>query len=87
MSDLALLRQSSNASYLDYVYRVDVLIDTLKAANQWNGVPHPWIDVFMPGETVENFVAETFAGFRFDDVGLAGFGLLFPIKRSTVTRP
>lgn len=87
MSDLALLRQSHNSSYLDFVYRVDVLIDTLKAASQWNGVPHPWVDVFMPDETVEDFVAETFAGLRFDDVGLAGFGLLFPIQRSRITRP
>ena len=86
MSDLALLRQSIDRGYLDFVYRVDVLIDFLKAAGLWNGVPHPWVDVFLPGQVAEDFVAETFSRLRFDDLGLAGFGLIFPIRRETLTR-
>lgn len=50
-------------------------------------MPHPWLDVFLPGEVAEPFVVDTFSRFRFNDPGLAGFGLLFPILRSAVTRP
>lgn len=87
MSDKRLLRQSAGHGYLDFVFRVDVLIELLQAAGQWDGVPHPWIDVFLPGEETEQFFAHTFAELRFDDVGLGGFALMFPILRRTITRP
>jgi hypothetical protein len=87
MSDLWLLRQTHNSSYLDFVYRVDVLIDTLTAASLWNGVPHPWIDVFLPGEAAEDFVAETFAGLRFDDVRRPGASTARATPRAATRRP
>ena len=49
-------------------------------------MPHPWIDVFLPPEATESFVRSTVANLRFDDVGEAGFVLLFPIRRNLITR-
>lgn len=87
MHDLWLLRQQYDRGYTDYVQRVDELINLLKELGLWNDVPRPWIDVFLPGEEVEDFVIDTFADLTFDDVGLAGFGLLFPQRRDKLTRP
>jgi cytokinin dehydrogenase len=87
LSDLRLLRQSQDRPFLDYVLRVDVLIDLLKATGLWIGTPRPWIDVSLPGQVTEQFVTNTFSSLKFDDIGLAGFGLLFPLRRSLLTRP
>lgn len=86
MHDVRLLRQSLDRPYLDHVFRVDVLIDFLKSAGLWNDTPHPWIDVFLPGQETEKYVTETFSRLKFDDVGVAGFGLLFPIHTSRLSR-
>lgn len=87
LSDLFLLRQRNDRTYSDYILRVDALINLLKGAGLWNGVPRPWVDVFLPGEAVEGFVTDTFSHLKFDDVGLAGFGLLFPQRKQRLTRP
>jgi cytokinin dehydrogenase len=87
MSDLFLLRQQNDRTYSDYVLRVDALINLLEGAGLWNGVPRPWIDVFLPGQAVEDFVIDTFNQLTFDDLGLAGFGLLFPQRKQRLTRP
>ncbi len=87
LSDNLLLRQQTDRSFADFILRVDALVDFLEASGLWNGTPRPWIDCFLPGQEIEDFVAETFEDLRFDDVGLAGFGLLFAIRRELLTRP
>lgn len=86
VSDDILLRQEADRSYSDFILRVDYLIDMLKAAGMWTGVPHPWIDVFLPGQEVTTFVPDTMSRLNFDDVGAAGFVLLFPLRREYLTR-
>jgi FAD/FMN-containing dehydrogenase len=86
LSDLRPLRRSDTRSYLEFVYQVDVLVDSLKAAGLWNGFPRPWFDVFLPGQVAEGFVVDTFSELALDDVGPTGFGLVYPIRRDTLTR-
>jgi cytokinin dehydrogenase len=74
-------------SYLEQVLAVDVVIDFFKSIGLWDGVMHPWFDVWLPGDVTESFVADTLAGLTPEDVGPTGFLLLFPQKRSAFTRP
>ncbi len=73
--------------YLDYVLRIDALIDQLKAAALWDGWQRPWFDVFLPNRAVERFVGDVIPTLTPEDVGTTGFLLLFAQKRSTLTRP
>ncbi|MGH8497603.1 MAG: hypothetical protein ACRERV_02160, partial [Methylococcales bacterium] len=85
-SDLRLLRYRYNQTYLEYVSRVDVLVDLLKNLGLWHGVPKPWFDVFLPSQVTESFVTSTVRELRFDDIGQAGFVLCFPIRRDLLKR-
>lgn len=76
-----------NVSALEFALRVDQVIDTFKALGVWDGVLHPWFDVFLPDRTVEPYVEEVMSGLTPEDVGPTGFLLLFPIRRSKLTRP
>jgi cytokinin dehydrogenase len=73
--------------YLDYVLRVDVLVDQLKAAGLWEGWQRPWFDVFLSNKVVERYVGDVIPTLTPEDVGTTGFLLLFAQKRSTLTRP
>jgi cytokinin dehydrogenase len=73
-------------SYLDFVLRIDAKIEALKAAGKWTGVPHPWVDVFLPGQKAAGFFADTFSRLQYDDLGAVGYSVVFAIKRSLITR-
>ncbi|HLK38985.1 MAG TPA: FAD-binding protein [Polyangiaceae bacterium] len=75
-----------DAPYEAYVLRVDAVIDIFKQLGLWDGVLHPWFDAFLPNRTVEPYVTEVTASLTPDDVGQTGFLLLFPQKRSRLTR-
>jgi cytokinin dehydrogenase len=79
--------QSQDIPYLPYVLRVDSAVDFLKKIGLWNGVLHPWFDVFLPNSTVEPYVSEVTAALAPEDVGATGFLLLFAKKASNLTRP
>jgi hypothetical protein len=86
-SDQRPLRQSLDQTYSQFIRRVDILLDMLKTVGMWEGVPHPWIDLFLPGELASSFVPNTISSFTYDDVGAAGLILLLPQLRSKLTRP
>lgn len=73
--------------YLQYVLRVDAVIDIFKQVGLWEGVIHPWLDVFLPDQTIEQYVAEVLPTLTSADIGPAGFMLLFPQKRASLRRP
>jgi cytokinin dehydrogenase len=87
LNDLPVLRQRFDSTYEDFALRVDGLIEVLQVAGLWNGVPHPWIDNFLPGHAAEPFITETVGSLQFDDISAIGFSLLFPQRRSSLTRP
>lgn len=65
----------------------DVLIAPMKVALSWDRLAKPWFDAWLPGETVEKFVTDVVPTLGIDDIGLGGFMLLIPQRRSTFTRP
>jgi cytokinin dehydrogenase len=85
-NDLTTL-QGASMPYIAYTMRVDGLIDSLKANNLWDGVLHPWFDVFLPDHTVEQYVREVTPTLTPEDVGPFGFMLLLPKRRSLLRRP
>jgi FAD/FMN-containing dehydrogenase len=74
-------------SYLDYLFFVDTLVDSLRAAADWDRLVKPWFDVWLPDSQVEQFVGEVLPTLGPSDVGPGGFVLTFPVLRSRVTRP
>jgi cytokinin dehydrogenase len=76
-----------DAPYLNYVLRVDGAVDFFKSIGLWDGVLHPWFDVFLPNETVEDYVSDVVPTLAPDDVGATGFLLLFAKRRAKLTRP
>lgn len=74
-------------SYSEYVLRVDTEFDGLRNAGLWDGVRHPWFDVFLPDSCTEDYVTEALSELGSDDVGVGGFFLLFPQRRNRLTRP
>ncbi len=76
----------ADVPYQPYALRVDTGIDQLKAAGLWDGVLHPWFDVFLPAESVEAYVGQVIPSLAPDDVGAFGFMLLFPHKPPRVPR-
>jgi cytokinin dehydrogenase len=94
--DAALLRglqvlaadvQIQDAPYLSYVQRVDNAIAYFTQIGLWEGVQHPWFDVFLPDESVEEYVAHVLPDITPEDVGPVGFMLLFAMRASKVVRP
>lgn len=73
---------TQDTSFLDYATRVDSVIAFFTQIGLWEGVVHPWFDVFLPGDEAEAYVADVLPSLTPEDVGMAGFMLLFPLKRS-----
>jgi FAD/FMN-containing dehydrogenase len=77
---------TQDTSFLDYATRVDAVIGFFAQIGLWEGVIHPWFDVFLPGDATEEYVGDVLPTLTPDDVGAAGFMLLFPLRRSAFHR-
>jgi FAD/FMN-containing dehydrogenase len=54
--------------YFDYLNRLAPIVELLKQIGVWY-FPHPWIDLFLPDDQAEGFIADTLAELTVDDVG------------------
>ncbi|MFZ5891719.1 MAG: FAD-binding protein [Myxococcota bacterium] len=79
--------EAADVPALEFALRVDALIDFLKQLGLWDGVLHPWFDVFLPDRSVESYVTSVVSSLTPEDVGPTGFLLLLPQRRSKLTRP
>ncbi len=84
---------ATDFDYLEYCLLVDTLIEGLESAAGWEGVCHPWLDVFLADGHVEEFVRGTLAtldpGIDTGPPELASLGQvhLFPLRTEHLTRP
>lgn len=78
--------QIQNAAYLDHVLQVDRGIAFLKELGLWEGVLHPWCDIFLPEHATERYLGEVIPSLTPEDVG-PGFMLLLAVKTAKLTRP
>ena len=73
--------------YLEWVLSVDAQIDFLRSTFAWDDFVNPWFDVWLPERTVEQYVGEVMPTLTAADIGPFGFLLIFPLRRSALTRP
>ncbi|RAY14576.1 oxidoreductase [Actinomadura craniellae] len=73
--------------YLDYVFSIDEGIDTLRETVNWDRLVKPWFDVWLPGSTIEDYLAEIVPTLTPRDIGSYGASLIYPQRREHLTRP
>ncbi|WP_405162953.1 FAD-binding protein [Nocardia sp. NBC_01499] len=76
-----------DTTYLDYVYKIDTLVDGMRETVNWDRLVKPWYDVWLSGAVVEDYVAEVQSQLSARDIGPYGISLLYPQRRSHMTRP
>ena len=79
-------QQAHDSPFFDYAARVTVQLGDLRAAGLQPG-PNPWIDLFVPGSHVDSFVGEALGSMTPADLGRSFPILLYPFRRSLLTRP
>ncbi|MCA9706034.1 MAG: FAD-binding protein [Myxococcales bacterium] len=75
---------TTDQSYFDFANRLAPLIAFLQSIGVWD-LPHPWLNLMLPGSQAAAFVQGTLAGTTSTDVG-EGPILIYPFKTSKVTR-
>jgi cytokinin dehydrogenase len=60
----------------------DTLVDVSLMALGHVDLTQVWTDVFLPGSRIEAFLAEVLGGLRAEELGPAGFVLLFPVRNT-----
>ncbi|GAA1693454.1 hypothetical protein GCM10009765_48410 [Fodinicola feengrottensis] len=73
--------------YLSHVTRIDVAVDQLREALDWDNRIKPWVTLWLPESTIEAYVRDVVPSLRPPDVGDAGFVLMYVHRRSKLTRP
>lgn len=77
----------SESDFLPHVTRIDVAVEELRELLDWDHLAKPWLTVWLPEATVEQYVTEVVTNLTPRDVGTGGFVLLYAHRRSRLTRP
>ena len=83
----ALLVPHTDLPYLVFAAQIDAQVLALDLAMSWSKLVKPWFDVWVPGNSVQSYVSSILPQLTLDDIGLGGFALMFPHRRSRFTRP
>lgn len=76
-----------DVGYVEYVEQIDHVIDVFRQTVEWDRLVKPWFDVWLPSSTIEPYVAKVVPNLSAEDLGSTGFLLVFPQRRSRLTRP
>ena len=77
----------SESDFLEHVSRIDVAVEQLRELLDWDNLVKPWLTLWLPEATVEQYVTEVVGELTPTDVGVGGFVLLYAHRRSKLTRP
>ncbi|MDX6282273.1 MAG: cytokinin dehydrogenase [Kribbellaceae bacterium] len=77
----------TQSDFLPHVTRIDVAVDELNAVLDWGNLAKPWLTLWLPAESVEQYVTEVVQNLTPVDVGTGGFVLLYAHRRAKLTRP
>ena len=77
----------SDSTYLEHILAVDFVIDFFKSVGLWDGVLHPWFDMFLPDSAIERYAGDLLPTLTPEDVGPTGFMLIFGLRRSAFHQP
>lgn len=75
-----------DTSYLDFLDRLRPGVAARQADGSWFH-PHPWLNLFLPDDAVEEFVTATLARTAPADLGPSGLILLYPLRAARVRAP
>jgi cytokinin dehydrogenase len=67
-------------------FSFDTVVDGQLEALGLTHLPRVWRDVFLPGSRIEAFVADALAELTVEELGPAGFVLLFPLRNAVRPR-
>jgi cytokinin dehydrogenase len=76
---------TTDYTYLQWIDRLRPTVEFLKSIGAW-GLPHPWLDMFLPASRTAAVVAPTLAGLTLADTG-QGPILLYPFRPGLVRPP
>jgi FAD/FMN-containing dehydrogenase len=76
---------TSDQPYFDFVNRLAPTVAFLQSVGAWQ-LPHPWIDVFVPGTEAASFIGEMLAQTTEASMG-QGPILIYPVRRDKVNTP
>ncbi len=76
--------QISDQSYFDFQNRLAPTVEFLKSIGVWF-LPHPWLNVFLPGSAVDGYVSGVLAELTAADVN--GPVLLYPFRPARLSQP
>jgi cytokinin dehydrogenase len=74
-----------DSSYFDFANRLAPIVAFLESIGIW-GLPHPWLNMYVPEAQVETFVQQVLAQTTEDELG-GGPILLYPFHSHLVTAP
>jgi len=79
---------SEDRPYFDFANRLSGLIMAQQQAGVWT-LPHPWVNLFVPGAEGPAFVGQVLSTLTVADIGSppGGVGLLYPVSRSPFKTP
>lgn len=77
--------QTTDSSYFDFANRLAPLVAFLRSIGVWD-FPHPWLNIFIPGDKAEAFVREVLAETTAEDLG-QGPVLLYPFFNERADAP
>jgi FAD/FMN-containing dehydrogenase len=73
-------------TYVDFVDQLASAVAYLQSTGEWYD-PHPWLNVFLPDATTDQYMQATLASLTADDIGASGVVLLYPVPSPLFTRP
>lgn len=79
------MEQSEDRSYIECMRAPDAQMAQMKAAGLW-GIPHPWLDLFVPGSASAGYFKDVLASVRPADVA-PGFLILGAVNARRAARP
>lgn len=77
----------SQSDFLPHVTRIDDAVEQLREFLDWDHLAKPWLTLWLPEASVEQYVTEVVQQLTPRDVGNGGFVLLYAHRRSKLTRP
>jgi cytokinin dehydrogenase len=75
-----------DTTYLEHILAVDFVVDFFKSIGLWDGVMHPWFDMYLPDSEIERYAGEVLSTLTPEDQGPTGFMLIFGLRRSAFQR-
>ncbi|KAB8319070.1 FAD-binding protein [Tolypothrix campylonemoides VB511288] len=77
--------QIEDKIYFDFLNRLSPTVAFLQSIGVWSN-PHPWINLFVPGTAVEQYISEVVSILTLADTGNSPI-LLYPVKTDRFTLP